>query len=262
MFRRLRAAGSGAVAAATTGRTMRLATDGVDRWQRTNYRGARVSLAGGPTVAVAALTGVARASSPAAFVCGASAAALGLYDDIYGDSHARGLAGHVHALSQGRVTTGMVKLAGLATSAAVASLLEHQRPTRMLTDAALVAGCANLVNLFDLRPGRALKVVAGTGALVASRNGAPGAVAAGCVGAAAATLPSDLNEQVMIGDCGANALGALLGWSIANGFGATGRAAALAGIVGLTLASERVSFTSVIESTPWLRALDEWGRPR
>jgi hypothetical protein len=38
------------------------------------------------------------------------------------------------------------------------------------------------------------------------------------------------------------------------------RAALLAGIVGLTLASEKVSFTKVIEATPGLRELDRLGR--
>jgi UDP-N-acetylmuramyl pentapeptide phosphotransferase/UDP-N-acetylglucosamine-1-phosphate transferase len=239
---------------------MRVATDDADQWQRSNYRGARVSLAGGPTVAIGALTGAANQSSAAAFACGASAAVLGLYDDLYGDSHARGLGGHVRALSQGRVTTGMVKLSGLVTAAALTSALEHRRPGRIVTDAMLVAGCANLVNLLDLRPGRALKSVAAAGAVTASREGVAGAVAAACAGAAVAALPADLNEEVMIGDCGANALGAMLGWSIARGFGATGRAVALTAVIAMTLVSERVSFTAFIEATPWLRALDEWGR--
>ena len=48
----------------------------------------------------------------------------------------------------------------------------------------------------------------------------------------------------MLGDSGANAVGALLGLRLAAVPGRAPRAALLAGIVALTLASEKVSFTS------------------
>jgi hypothetical protein len=42
--------------------------------------------------------------------------------------------------------------------------------------------------------------------------------------------------------------------------GPAGRALALAVLAGLTAASEKVSFTKVIQDTPWLRTIDELGR--
>jgi hypothetical protein len=66
----------------------------------------------------------------------------------------------------------------------------------------------------------------------------------------------------MLGDCGANAVGALLGLRLAAVPGRPARAGALAVVAGLTLASERVSFTRVIEATPVLRELDRLGRRR
>jgi UDP-N-acetylmuramyl pentapeptide phosphotransferase/UDP-N-acetylglucosamine-1-phosphate transferase len=72
-------------------------------------------------------------------------------------------------------------------------------------------------------------------------------------------LPDDLAERTMLGDTGANAAGALLGVAALTG-GRRSRWALLAALVGLTVASEKVSFTRVIESTPVLRELDGWGR--
>ena len=63
----------------------------------------------------------------------------------------------------------------------------------------------------------------------------------------------------MLGDAGANALGAMLGASAA-GLPRPARIALLAGIAGLTAASEKVSFTKVIERTTPLRWLDMLGR--
>jgi len=135
-----------------------------------------------------------------------------------------------------------------------------------------VAGGANLLNLFDLRPGRAIKVAVLSAALIAaggSRTGSGASVAAPPaaagpallppLAAALALLPEDLGERAMLGDCGANALGAMLG-AAAAGLPRAARIALLAGITGLTAASEKVSFTKVIERTPALRRLDMLGR--
>jgi hypothetical protein len=187
---------------------------------------------------------------------GAGAAAFGAYDDLAGSGDRRGFRGHLGALRQGEVTTGAVKLGGIGVTGVVSAALAGGSPVDVMLNAGLVAGGANLLNLFDLRPGRAIKVAAASGVLL----GAAGqdSVAAP-LGAALALLPEDLGERAMLGDAGANALGAMLGGSAA-GLSRTGRIALLAAIVGITAASEKVSFTKVIARTPALNWLDMLGR--
>jgi UDP-N-acetylmuramyl pentapeptide phosphotransferase/UDP-N-acetylglucosamine-1-phosphate transferase len=239
--------------------------------ERVNHRGAPVSLAAGPALAVAASTTAAAgadssALASAALVAGLGSGAVGLYDDVVGQrpdqKTAKGFKGHLAALRDRRVTSGLVKIVGIGISASVAAGLvgkarsSDRAVTDLIIDTGLIAGSANLVNLLDLRPGRALKVgIAASGTL-----GAGDGLLTGPSAAAAALLRDDLDEQVMLGDAGANSFGALIGLAAASRHGRAARLAMLAGIVGLTLASEKVSFTQVIESTPVLRDLDGWGR--
>jgi UDP-GlcNAc:undecaprenyl-phosphate/decaprenyl-phosphate GlcNAc-1-phosphate transferase len=242
---------------------------GPEAWSRTNHRCEPVTLLEGPAVAAGALAGVLAqaglvpaAGSPgwrraAAMVLGgAGAAAFGAYDDLAGSGDRRGFRGHLGALRQGEVTTGAVKLGGIGVTGVVSAALAGGSPVDVILNAGLVAGSANLLNLFDLRPGRAIKVAAASGVLL----GAAGqdSVAAP-LGAALALLPEDLGERAMLGDAGANALGAMLGASAA-GLSRTGRITLLAAIVGITAASEKVSFTRVIARTPALNWLDMLGR--
>jgi UDP-N-acetylmuramyl pentapeptide phosphotransferase/UDP-N-acetylglucosamine-1-phosphate transferase len=200
----------------------------------------------------------------AAAVVGTVAGVVGGYDDLAGarpeQARDKGIAGHLAALRAGRVSAGAVKVAGIGAAAAVAAF--STRRDRTLLDAALttglVAGTANLVNLLDLRPGRAAK--AGALAAAATLGGPAGGLVAGPLGATLAVLPADLGERVMLGDAGANPLGALLGLRLAAVTGRGSRTALLAAVVALNLASERVSFTKVIEATPGLRELDRLGR--
>ncbi|WP_299040216.1 hypothetical protein [uncultured Pseudokineococcus sp.] len=250
------------------------------RWERTNHRGRPLTLLEGPALALGALAGVAAAPLPGRVRAGAAlatgvAAALGAVDDLVGSSQARGLRGHLGALASGRLTTGGLKVLGIGLGGLVgAALVDGPRgdggtaraAADRLVAGALVAGSANLVNLLDLRPGRALKaalvlghLVGGTG-VPGSRPGGP--LAAAGAGAAAVLLVPDLRERGMLGDCGANAAGALLGAALLTRTRSRpARGAVLAAVLALTAASERVSFTRVIEATPVLRELDRLGRP-
>jgi UDP-N-acetylmuramyl pentapeptide phosphotransferase/UDP-N-acetylglucosamine-1-phosphate transferase len=280
---RLLAVGAGAVAARYVLREVRTAPVG-PALERTNFRGRTVTLAAGPALAVGAATAGALGagstpSGAAALVAGLGAGAVGLYDDVVGarpeQKTAKGFAGHLAALREGRVTAGLLKIVGVgAAGLGAAALLAcdprvaaHPRRQRhgalgrgvdVLLGAGVVAGTANLLNLLDLRPGRALK----SGLLLgAPLTGGPhGGIAAGAVGAAGGLLGEDLDEQVMVGDSGANALGAVLGVALAARTGPVGRAGILAVLAGLTAASEKVSFTAVIQRTPGLRELDALGR--
>jgi len=91
-------------------------------------------------------------------------------------------------------------------------------------------------------------------------RGRYGPLVAGPLGAAVAILPEDVGERVMLGDAGANGLGALLGLRLAAGTSPRGRLALLTGLAALTAASEVVSFSKVIAATPGLRELDALGR--
>jgi hypothetical protein len=271
---------------------------GEKTWTRTNHRGELVTLLEGPAVAVGAITAEVIAAAVAARRSGRSGAAattmsqlqgfsersagshaslamavagggafgFGVLDDLAGSGKRRGLKGHLGALAHGEVTTGTVKLAGLAATGLAGGLLLGGKRSDVVINAGLIAGGANLLNLFDLRPGRAVKVAALSAGLIAA-GGAGGpdrsaglAAVAAPLGAGLALLPEDLAERAMLGDAGANALGAMLGAAAASSLPRPARAGLLAGIVALTVASEKVSFTKVIERTPTLRRIDMLGR--
>ena len=246
----LRRASTGAAAASAAAALLqRKPPGGRPRWQRTNYRGSEVSLLAGP-----ALAGALALGNPALAVAALGAGAVGAYDDaVGGRDQAKGVLGHLRAVRDGRLTGGAVKVVGVsAAGAAAAGLLRPRTVADVLLGGAVIAGTANLLNLLDLRPGRALKV----GVLAGCALGAPG-----IAGSCAALLPADLAERTMLGDAGANALGAAVGVALVSRLHSRpARAAALLGLGALTAASERVSFSAAIDASPALRWFDQLGR--
>jgi hypothetical protein len=299
---------AGGAARAAYAALRRYPPGGEKTWYRVNHRGEPVTLLEGPAVALGAIAiqffypertvpapVAPRRLRAALALAGAGALGFGVADDLAGSGKRRGLRGHLGALAHGDVTTGAVKLAGIGATGLSSAVLLGGDSADVAVNAGLIAGGANLLNLFDLRPGRAIKVAAGSAAVLlalpapggrppgdppngglaqppippAPPNGgaarlpmppAPPAAVAGVLGAALALLPEDLGERAMLGDAGANALGAMLGAAAAASLPRPARVALLAGIVALTGAAEKISFTKVIERTPPLRWLDMLGR--
>ena len=188
-----------------------------------NHRGLRLPLVGW-------IVGLRR--NPAV----AAVAALGLADDLWGGEE-RGFRGHLGR----RRTTGVLKLLGIPLVGLLA--------TRRVSGALLVGLAANFLNQLDTRPGRALKAYL----LAAPLAGAP-------VGAAVILAPYDLREMAMLGDSGANALGAMLGLSSVSRLTERGRWVAIGALAGLTALGETRSLGELIERTPLLRRVDALGR--
>jgi hypothetical protein len=248
-------------------------------FERENFRGRALPTAVGVlvalvVVAVDALTTVVAAAGPdpdAAAMAGlrlvtvaaVGFALLGLLDDLGGAGESGGFRGHLRSLASGRLTTGAIKLfGGAAVGVVVVSVREPDSLGRVLADGALVALAANLGNLFDRAPGRTTKV--GLVALVALVLGAGAepelAGVALVVGACAGLLPADLGERLMLGDAGANVVGAALGLGVVIACAPVTRTVVLVVVAALNLASERISFSRVIAAVPPLRAADRFGR--
>ena len=235
---------------------------------RPNYRGHSVLATAGMVfvvpltigVVVALVAGADSDSAPAMAGAGVVLGVLGYLDDMRGDRAAGGFAGHVRELVHGRITTGLVKAVGGGVSGLLAAWVIGLRGVWVIVGGAVVALSANLTNLLDLRPGRALKVwlPCAVALLIAGFSGHHVLV---CVaGGAVVFLLEELREHVMLGDTGAGLAGGVIGVAAVTALDRPALVVLLAVLVALTLASEAVSFTRVIEAVPPLRWADRFGR--
>jgi UDP-GlcNAc:undecaprenyl-phosphate GlcNAc-1-phosphate transferase len=191
-------------------------------------------------------------------------AGLGFVDDVLGGDDERGWRLHLRALAARRLSAGGLKLVGGGALALVLAALAGGGDSvgRVLVDGAVIALAANLANDFDRAPGRAVKtaVVAWVPLAVVAGTAPEGVALAPVVGAALGLLPDDLGERLMLGDAGANALGAVLGVGAVLALGPWARVALAVVLASLNLAAEMVSFSRVIDRVAPLRLLDRLGR--
>jgi hypothetical protein len=239
------------------------------RWWKTNRRGLSVPASLGWAVALGVAGTVVpvwvqidelgvRDSQAGELLAAAIVFLAGVIDDGFG-GEARGLRGHLRAMLDGRVTTGVLKLGAAMLAAAITvAWTPREHLWASLLALIAIAGCTNVWNGLDVAPGRATKgflVVAIVLLLVDVR-----AFLLICTGATAVVLVPDLRERGMLGDSGANLLGFLAGAEIVRRLPEVWLIPAVAIVVGLNLLAETVTFSRTIEAIPPLRWFDRLGR--
>lgn len=235
---------------------------------RRNYRGRLIPVSTGffpVVVASLATAGLGSLGNPLGYItalCTLVATSIGLLDDVAGDRRSSGLRGHLAALFRGEVSTGALKALIIPAVAILAAFSLRRGVWWGLGDAVLIALAANTINLLDVRPGRGLKGVFFLLLLVAIFGLAPpwSEVWLVLVAAAVVYAPYDFRGEVMLGDSGANGFGFAAGLLCVLALPPAVRLLLLGTLTTLHVVSERFSLSSLIERTPWLDALDKWGR--
>lgn len=188
--------------------------------------------------------------------------AAGLMDDLI-PSGPRGLRAHLRSLASGHMTTGILKLVVIAGSSVVVVAAQPVHPgVTRLAGLVLLAGCANLWNGLDVRPGRALKyfvLVAGAALL----GGLPLRLAPSVPGVllgAILALPADLRERAMLGDGGSNLLGFTAGLALYLVLPSPWVWMAAGVAVTLNVLADTVTLSRLIDTVGPLRWFDRLGR--
>jgi UDP-N-acetylmuramyl pentapeptide phosphotransferase/UDP-N-acetylglucosamine-1-phosphate transferase len=261
---------------------------------RENYRGLRVACPLGLIVLAAAVVAlialaliqqlaggtVLRPELGWVLIYALGVAALGLADDaILGG--ARGLRGHASAVLRGEFSTGALKavgaiglalyvmttrrtLAGPLVSGVVPLPLRAPSTGHVLLGAAVLVLATNAFNLFDLRPGRAVKVfvLLGAGLTLGSLNVHPLWALGLFAGPLVVIGAYDIRELGMLGDTGSSTVGAVAGAWLILTLSTAGQLVALSVLAAVTAYGELRSISELVDRTPILRQLDSIGRPR
>ena len=244
-------------------------------WTDRNWRGQPLPVSLGLGLPVALALGIALASWraqpwPAGLsgLLGVLCAVLfGLFDDGVRDRDHRGWRNHLRSLRAGTWTSGALKIVGigagaLLTAAALCPRSGVAGALALLVAGATIAACANVVNLLDTRPGRALKVTLLVALLLAGQEAAAAAWLLPVAATALVFLPLDLGEQAMLGDSGANALGVALGFGLVLAWPQPWQQGVIVVILAIVQAiADRRSLSAWIDSVGPLALLDRLGRP-
>ena len=185
----------------------------------------------------------------------------GALDDLIGNRNVSGLKGHFKSLFKGELTTGGFKALFGGFVGLVVSVCLSNNIIDIVVNTLVIALSTNLMNLFDLRPGRAIKaylviIIPIFFTLTGHIQILPLLILPNVL----AYFNTDLKARAMMGDTGSNVLGISIGVLMAFGYGLEVRIAWLVFLILIHLLTEKFSLTKIIENNRVLKFIDNLGR--
>ena len=185
----------------------------------------------------------------------------GIIDDSIGNRDVTGLKGHFTSLFHGKLTTGGFKallggFVGLVISVSVTKSIPA-----IIVGTLVIALSTNLMNLLDLRPGRAIKVyfvisivLFFTGSVFDKE------IMSLILPSVIAYFYYDLKAKAMMGDAGSNVLGISIGIFIVTSYSLNVQIFWLILLIVIHVVAEKFSITKLIEKNYILNFIDKLGR--
>ena len=184
-----------------------------------------------------------------------------IIDDLMGNKEVSGFKGHLGSLLRGELTTGGFKAIVGGLVALFLSILISRSILEILVNTLIISLFTNLLNLFDLRPGRAIKgyLFIGTIYMLVGITVESKYIFILIAGYCIAYLPYDLKCKAMLGDVGSNILGITLGIITALNFDGISKFLLLSTLILINLLCEKYSLTKIIENNSILNYIDKIG---
>ncbi|MBO3443741.1 glycosyl transferase [Clostridium sp. CCUG 7971] len=185
----------------------------------------------------------------------------GILDDIVGNRDVSGLKGHFKSLLKGSLTTGGFKALFGGFIGIVISLGVSKSIGDLIINTLIIALSTNLMNLLDLRPGRAIKVyLIIMVSIFITLTGFTKALPLLILPNVLAYFGYDLKAKAMMGDTGSNVLGISIGILFVLGYSLKVRLLWLAFLIFIHILTEKYSLTKIIEKNKVLNFIDKLGR--
>lgn len=186
---------------------------------------------------------------------------VGILDDIIGNRDVSGLKGHFKSLFKGSLTTGGFKALFGGFVGLIISISISKNIVDIGINTLIIALSTNLMNLLDLRPGRAIKVYLLLSIVIfLTIIGYPKGLLLLIVPSVIVYFSHDLKARAMMGDTGSNVLGISLGILVAMGYNLNVRIGWLLFLIFIHILTEKYSLTKIIEKNKFLNFIDKLGR--